>query len=216
MQQNSQVEFCRIIVARHETDRKGKRESPMHAPVIFMLSDAPRQADWRAALAHQPRHVGLVLRDYEHAARAQLAADMAAFCRRQNRAFAIAGDWRLARQYGAAFHCPSFMLRRAALRGGLARACDSAAVHSHAELIAAKQAGFGRVFIAPIFATQSHKGARPLSLWRALPLLRAARRLGFSAYALGGMSDVSWHRLGGLRAADGYAAIGAFQAAPAD
>ena len=138
---------------------------------------------------------------------------MAAFCRRQGRAFAIAGDRRLARKHGAAFHCPSFMLQRAALRGGPGGAGDSAAVHSWAELMAAKQAGFGRVFIAPVFATQSHIGARPLALWRALPLLRAARQLGLTAYALGGMDAAQWRRLGGFAAADGYAAIGAFQTA---
>ena len=102
------------------------------------------------------------------------------------------------------------MLRRAALRGGKGRPGDSAAVHNMAELLAAKQAGFRRVFIAPVFATQSHIGARPLALWRALPLLRAARRGGMTAYALGGMNAAQWRRLGGFAAADGYGAIGEF------
>ena len=182
----------------------------MHAPMIYMLSDAQRQPDWRTALTAQPRHIGLILRDYQHDARACLAAEMAALCRRQGRAFAIAGDRRLARKHGAGFHCPSFMLRRAALRGGKGRPGDSAAVHNMAELLAAKQAGFRRVFIAPVFATQSHIGARPLALWRALPLLRAARRGGMTAYALGGMNAAQWRRLGGFAAADGYGAIGEF------
>lgn len=181
-----------------------------HAPMIYMLSDARRQPDWRAALTRQPCHVALILRDYEHPARAALAAEMAALCRRQGRSFAIAGDRRLAHKLGAAFHCPSFMLRRAALRGGAARAGDSAAVHNLADLLLAKQSGFGRVFISPVFATPSHPQARPLFLWRALPLLRMARQLGLAAYALGGMNDAYWRRLGGLAAADGYGAIGAF------
>lgn len=183
----------------------------LQAPEIFMLSDAQRQPDWRCSLARQPRHVGLVLRDYQHDARAQLAADMAGFCHQQGRPFAIAGDRNLAVALGAAFHCPSFMLRRAVLRGGRARPGDSAAVHNMAELLAAQQAGFGRVFIAPIFATKSHEGARPLSLWRGLPLLRAARRRGLRAYALGGMNALQWRRLGRGASADGYGAIGAFE-----
>ena len=52
----------------------------MQAPKIFMLSDAQRQPDWRTALTAQPRHIGLILRDYEHDARLQLAAEMAALC----------------------------------------------------------------------------------------------------------------------------------------
>ena len=113
-----------------------------------MLSDIRRQSDWRRSLTRQPRHVGLVLRDYNHDARHQLAANMAAFCRQEGRAFAIAGDRRLAISLGAAFHCPSFMLHRAVLRRGAGPACDSAAVHNMAELLVAQQAGFGRVFIA--------------------------------------------------------------------
>lgn len=199
------------IVTQGQIDRPERLDSVLQAPKIFMLSDSRRQSDWRRSLARQPRHVGLVLRDYDHDARHQLAANMAAFCRQEGRAFAIAGDRRLAISLGAAFHCPSFMLHRAVLRGGAGRACDSAAVHNMAELLAAQQAGFGRVFIAPVFATKSHQDTRPLSLWRALPLLRAARQSGLRAYALGGMNETQWRRLGAGAWADGYAAIGAFE-----
>lgn len=199
------------IVTKGPIDRSERLDSVLQAPKIFMLSDMQRQSDWRRSLARQPRHVGLVLRDYHHDTRPQLAAQMAAFCRQEGRAFAIAGDRRLANSLGAAFHCPSFMLPRAVLRGGAGRSCDSAAVHNMAELLAARQAGFGRVFIAPVFATKSHKNARPLALWRALPLLRAARQSGLRAYALGGMNETQWRRLGGRALADGYAAIGAFE-----
>jgi len=193
----------------------------MFVPPFLMLSDLTRQsgnqADWgaelQAAISAQPLCVGLVLRDYAHPARAELAAHLAASCRRQGRYFSIAGDARLAARYGAAFHCPSFMLARSHLQRAPQRAplrSDTAAVHNMAELITAKRAGFGAVLISPVFATASHAAAKPLGVARAVPLLRAARHMGMRAYALGGMNGQSWHRLGGFGVADGFAAIDAF------
>jgi thiamine-phosphate pyrophosphorylase len=181
----------------------------MSAPPFLMLSDLTRQPDWRAAVTAQPRSVGLVLRDYDHHARAEMAAEMARLCHGQGRYFSIAGDARLAAKHGAAFHCPSHMLARLPLWRGPRRISThvksrthTAAVHNHGELIAAKRAGFTTVLISPIFATPSHADAAPL--------LRAAREMGLRAYALGGMDMQSWHRLGGLAVADGFAAIRSF------
>ena len=189
----------------------------MSAPPFLMLSDLTRQPDWRAAVTAQPRSVGLVLRDYDHHARAEMAAGMARLCHGQGRYFSIAGDARLAAKHVAAFHCPSHILARLPLWRGLRRISThvksrthTAAVHNHGELIAAKRAGFTTVLISPIFATPSHADAAPLGLMRAVPLLRAAREMGLRAYALGGMDMQSWHRLGGLAVADGFAAIRSF------
>lgn len=186
----------------------------MIVPPFLMLSDMRYLPNWRSILAQQPRSVGLVLRDYEHHARAELAAEMADFCARQSRYFAIAGNVRLATRLNTAFHCPSYMVARPALRLGRAGPHDTAAVHNMAELLGAARAGFSHVFISPVFATASHKHAKPLGALRAVPLLRAARQNGLCAYALGGMNMTQWRRLGGFEVADGFAAIGAFQNRP--
>lgn len=174
-----------------------------------MFSDAERLPDWRDVLSAQPRHVGLVLRDYDAPHRADLAADMAHLCRREGRRFAIAGDRNLARQHGALFHCPSYLIARAAARGGGVSKGDMAATHNAQEIMAAHRAGFGAVFISPVFATNSHPKARPLGLLRAQKLLYLAQTLGLKAYALGGM-NMARHRR--LRTADGWAAIDGFTA----
>lgn len=186
----------------------------MFVPPFLMLSDMRRLPQWQNILAHQPRSVGLVLRDYEHEARAELAAEMAGICARQGRYFAIAGNVRLATRLKTAFHCPSYMVARPALRLGRVGPHDTAAVHNMAELLSAARAGFGHVFISPIFATASHKDVKPLGALRGLALLRAARQNGMRAYALGGMSMTQWRRLGGFEVADGFAAIRAFQNRP--
>lgn len=186
----------------------------MLVPPFLMLSDMRRLPQWQNILAHQPHSVGLVLRDYEHEARAELAAEMAGFCARQSRYFAIAGNVRLAKRLNAAFHCPSYMVARPALRLGRAGPHDTAAVHNMAELLFAARAGFSHVFISPVFATASHKHAKPLGALRAMSLLRAARQNGLCAYALGGMNMTQWRRLGGFEVSDGFAAISAFQNRP--
>jgi thiamine-phosphate pyrophosphorylase len=180
------------------------------APQQWMLSDARRLPDWPNRLAELPRHIGFILRDYQHAARADLARDMAALCRAQNRQFAIAGNRRLARRFGARFHCPSHLLARPAARLGAAAAGDMAAVHNERELRLALAAGFDTVLVSPVFATASHADARTLGVMRALPLLRAARHAGLRAYALGGLNARAYQRLGGRAHADGWAAIAAF------
>lgn len=183
---------------------------PLHRPKIWMFSDAMRLPDWQSAISRQPRHVGLLLRDYEHVQRAALAADMAALCRRQGRGFAIAGDRRLALAHRAMFHCPSYLLARPAARLGPPAPGDTAAVHDMAQLRRAQMAGFTAIFVSPIFATDSHRGANGLGPIKALPLLRAARQAGLQAYALGGMNDQGFRRLGGSKTANGWAAIAAF------
>ncbi len=175
-----------------------------------MFSDAVRLPDWRAALSRQPRHVGLVLRDYHLPQRQLLAAEMAKACRKQGRALAIAGDRALAQRFHAQFHCPSYLISRAAARGGVPKIGDMAAVHNMMELSAAHKAGFDTVFISPVFETASHKGARGLGAIRGQYLFELARRLRLRVYALGGMNPQHYQRLGGAQAIYGWAAIDYF------
>ena len=145
----------------------------MRAPNLsrLVLSDQERCPDWRAALAvatvGSSPNVGLILRDYHLPQRAELARDMAAHCARENIYFAVAGDARLAAQYGAAFHCPSHLLASPAARLGRALACDFAAVHNETQMRQAAKAGFGSILLSPVFATKSHPTARPLGSLRA-------------------------------------------------
>ncbi len=175
-----------------------------------MFSDAARLPDWHAAVSGQPRHVGLMLRDYHLPQRQKLAAEMANACRVQGRAFAIAGDRALAQRFNAQFHCPSYLIARAAARGGRPKKGDMAAVHNIGQLCAARQAGFDTVFISPVFPTASHKGARGLGVLRAQKLFHIARGFGLHVFALGGMDSRRFRRIGGRQAVHGWAAIDCF------
>jgi thiamine-phosphate pyrophosphorylase len=181
----------------------------------LVLSDQNRCPDWRAALTIAKREtahpVGLILRDYDLPERAALAEDMASYCAREKIYFAIAGDARLAAKHRAGFHCPSYLLSRPAARLGRALACDFAAAHNPAQIHQAARAGFGSVFVSPVFATQSHAGAQTLGVVRARALAQLARQLGLRAYALGGMKKTTWQRLNGQSGTfHGFGAIDAF------
>ncbi len=176
----------------------------------MFLSDRLRCPDWRAALHRAGPGCGLVLRDYDAPARAQMAAEMAGFCAAQGRFFAIAGDRRLAQKHGAALHCPSYLVPRAVLRGAVGGR-DTAAVHNACQLRQAAKAGFKTVLISPVFASNSHPGGRGLGVVRARALALTARQLGLSPLALGGLSHAALARLNGTAPIfDGFAAIDAF------
>ena len=66
---------------------------------------------------------------------------------------------------------------------------DVAKAHDRAELIAARRAGARLVFVAPVFATRTHPGARPLGTVRFGLLVR---RAGVPVAALGGMDGATF------------------------
>jgi thiamine-phosphate pyrophosphorylase len=182
--------------------------------LLFLFSDRHRCADWRAGLHRAGPHCGLILRDYDAPSRATMAAEMAAFCASENRSFSVAGTLDLAQGHYAGFHCPSYLLRRP-LKFGLKdsaidKSISSAAVHNLAELYAAKKAGIKRVFISPVFATNSHIGARGLGVIRAQNLARAAQNMGLVPLALGGMDAQKLRRLNGAQGL--FAGLGAIDA----
>lgn len=193
-----------------------KKALPQPARQAWVFSDAARLADWQGAVVrHRP--TGIILRDYRAKDRAAQAADMRAFLATMRRptAFSIAGDARLARRHKASFHCPSHLVVQPSRRLARATRRDSAAVHTMRQLLSAKRAGFGRVFISPIFATASHPEARALGPLRARQLALAARRFGLAPLALGGMSGRALRRLNGADSPQacafiGYGAIAAF------
>ena len=176
-----------------------------HWPSRIMISDADRLPDWPSALARLSRGSGLILRDYHHKNRAALAHDMAAQCAALGHVFFVGGDAALARRLGARLHAPQYMTHRPA------PITASAAAHNAAEIIRAAQNGYQAVLISPVFETKSHKGARPLGAVRLHRLAGLAKQYGLVAYALGGMGERPWQRLGASHdLLHGFAAIDAF------
>ena len=82
----------------------------------------------------------------------------------------------------------------------------SARAHNYQEIRAAERAGAAFIFLSPVFATNSHPGARPLGLARFAWL---ARRTRLPVIALGGMNAARGRRLASF-GAYGWAGIDAW------
>lgn len=159
------------------------------------------------AAAALPRGSAIILRDYDHPDRADLARLWQALARQHGHLFLVGNDSRLAHRIHAdGVHWPEYRLTRPSLVRPHPGWLVTAAAHSRTALRRAQALGVDAVLVSPVFATRSHPGTRtlgPLGLGR---MIRAAR---LPVIALGGMSMPRLRRLSPL-AIHGFAAIDAF------
>jgi len=136
-------------------------------PVVWLFTDERQGDALFTAAARLPRGAGIVLRHHDLP-----PAERRALAER---------------------------LARIALRRGLVLVDERAVAKAHdrAELIAARRRGAVMVFVAPVFATRTHPGARPLGPVRFGLLVRGCR---VPVAALGGMTAKRFRRLGPLGA----------------
>ncbi len=116
------------------------------------------------AIARLPRHSGIVFRHYSLAKRERAA---------------------LLRQVEIAARRGGHMLTIGGTTHGRYAGCITAPAHSIRERIAAERAAAQLIFVSPVFATQSHPGARALGRIRFGMIVRGSR---VPVIALGGMT----------------------------
>lgn len=198
-------------------------------PRRFFMTDQDIVPDWRAVLAHLPKKSGVILRDYHHPKRSQLAHDMADACRAYNHVLLIGADIGLAQKLSLGLHMPEALAPRliwrmaqyrkgTRARGAPARPLHATlpvrsmppitmAAHSFRAVRLAAQLGVDGVFLAPIFTTPSHPKAAPLGVIRLAQLCQYAQFCGnLPIFALGGMDEAGWRRIRSC-GAYGYAGI---------
>jgi thiamine-phosphate pyrophosphorylase len=176
-----------------------------HIPPLWFFTDLSRLPDPRAVVAALPKGLcGVVLRHDTAPDRAALGRDLARLCRQRRNLLVVAGDAGLALQLRAGLHLRGGKLpgKRAAARGVLI----TSSAHNQTEVVRAVRAGAGAIFVSPLFATQSHPGARPLGVIR---WLRLSAHVPAARLALGGIGPAELHRVP-LRRVSGLGAIGAF------
>ena len=119
-----------------------------------------------AVLNRLPRGAGVVFRHYGLAAgaRRSLSRKVAKVTRKNGLILVMAGGSRGVR--GAGAHNGS---------GSLRPALKTASAHSRREAIAAVRGGADAVFVSPVFATQSHPGAKVLGPVRFGLIVRGLR-----------------------------------------
>lgn len=172
------------------------------------MTDAARIADPVAVARALPPDACVILRDYDHPARAEIAARLAKACRASGAALLVGADAALAQKIGAdGAHLPERMIDRApSVRRALPDAIVTCAAHNAGALSRAAEAGCDAALLSPAFATQSHPGAAHLGVAAFRELATAAR---LPVLALGGIGAENASSLMGTGAA-GFAAISAF------
>jgi thiamine-phosphate pyrophosphorylase len=203
-------------VAAEEADkarrmmRAAARLAPVASPrlpALIALTDPDRHPDPETALAALPSGAALIWRCYDEAASA--LDDLSGKARARGVLLLVAGDRRATSRPGiAGLHLPEWQLRRGGFRRPRPGLVVTAAAHSEAAIIRAARVNVDAVLISPVFATQSHRGARPLGVVRFAHLARLAARLGLAAYALGGVTGAAAARRLTGTAVAGVAGIG--------
>lgn len=175
-------------------------------PAGFFMTDSVRQPDWPDILGRLPAGFGVILRDYHHPARADLAAAIAALCATRDLVLLIAGDAALARKFGAGLHMPEKMAGRLARESIAAGQLRTQAAHGAKGLVQAGRLAVDAALLSPVFPTASHPNAATLGPVRLAGLVRQAP---VPVYALGGISAINVKRLkpSGI---SGYAGISGF------
>jgi thiamine-phosphate pyrophosphorylase len=168
---------------------------------LVLLTDDLRLADPLLAACALPKGSIVILRAREPGRRALLVLQMRALARARGLILLVADDPKLALGVNG-LHLPE----RRAREGAHWRAKNphwliSASAHSLKGALQARHADM--IFLSPVFVTQSHREARPLSAARARMI---ARQLKTPIFALGGVTAQNAALLSGF---SGIAAIGA-------
>jgi thiamine-phosphate pyrophosphorylase len=165
-------------------------------PLVMMTDD--RVADWAAAARRLPPDSVVVVRARDAAKRRRMAGQLDGMAR-----LLIADDPALAAEIGAAgLHLPERRMREAAhWRARFPHWIITSSAHSLRALMGAR--ALDAVFLSPVFATTSHKGAPPLTPVRAAFIAALSPA---PVYALGGIDAGNAARL--APAFSGIAAIG--------
>ena len=171
-------------------------------PKIWLMTDERLGGDLLPAIQRLPARSGVIFRHYhlEAAARKFLFGQVRRICRRRGHVLLLAGDERTAMRWHAdGFHQRS---ERAS------QLLHSAPVHDAVEIAIVKAAKPDLVFLSPVFATNSHPGARPLGplSFNRLAKLASPSRI----IALGGMNRRNAQMLC-PQLIHGWAAIDAFK-----
>ena len=207
-----QSNFCArkgAIVALRQAMRN-RKSGGVHKrlPPALFLTDQDRCEDPFAVAGRLPPGTGVVLRDYRHPERRELAQRLAAICSQRGLVFLVGGDPRLAGAVGArGLHLPERLIDRFAFNDLGPGMLLTVAVHSREAMMRAAEIGADAILLSPLFRTVSHPHIEPLGLHRFAALLQESK---VPVYALGGLTKKNIRALPHSERLVGYAGISIF------
>ncbi len=194
---------------------QGKGKPDKKLPPGFFITDQQAIPCPEEIIAELPPGFGVIFRDYDHPARAELGNKLAGLCRRRGLVFLVAADVILAGCLEAdGIHLPEAMTDQVSrIRQGHPDRIITLSCHAPASVSQASSLPLDAMVIAPVFPTQSHpetySGARAtLGLSGVVDI---TSRTTLPLYGLGGITVDNIHELSGTGLA-GIAAIRGFGA----
>ena len=183
--------------------RQTPRPDKLPLPRVWLMTDPRFGVSLLAAIQRLPVRSGVIFRHYHLDAKARRALfrDVRRICARRGHILLLAGNERTARHW----HADGFHAREA--RRQSKAMIHSAAVHNRRELAEARLHAVDLVLISPVFATNSHPGAKSLGR---MGFMALARQAAVPVIALGGMTAQKAAMLD-KRIVHGWAAIDAFR-----
>lgn len=172
------------------------------APSLFFFTDPERTPDPCETARRLPRGAAVIYRHFGAPARTRTAQRLAAICRSRGLILLIAADPELVERVGAhGVHWPEARLPERRVGAGFV----TASAHSSSAVARAAAFGADACVLGPVFPTQSASGRKPLGLFHASQIARAAP---LPVIALGGVNASTAQRLAGR----GFAGLGAVEA----
>ncbi|MFT3728587.1 MAG: thiamine phosphate synthase [Terricaulis sp.] len=170
-------------------------------PSLYFFTDPARTPDPVAIARRLPRGAAVVYRHFGAEDRVEVADALAAQCRIRGLALLIGADLELARRVGAGVHWPERLMPSRRTNAPLV----TVSAHTRTAVTRAADVADACV-ISPVFPTRSAAGRKPLGLFAASQIARAAA---LPIIALGGVTTQTARRLAG-RGFAGLAAVDAF------
>ncbi|MBX2832314.1 MAG: thiamine phosphate synthase [Rhodospirillales bacterium] len=179
--------------ARQLNLRNGGPNCPI--PPIILLTDDLRLPDPAPAIRSLPRDSMVIFRQYNHPQRARLGADLRSLCRAKGIPFLVANDIALALKLDAdGIHLPEYRILTTPdvycqIPSGflITSACHNVATVRRLGILPRQYRPDG-VLISPVFPTQSHPGANPLSFSDILTMASMCKHHGMAPIGLGGIN----------------------------
>lgn len=127
-------------------------------PSLIFITDQSAQPFPEQIIDKLPEYAMVIVRDYEHKNRGDLAEALAYICKKKQIKFLVAGDILLAMKLKAdGIHLPQFMISELpAIKKEYTDIIVSVSCHDIDAVSFAQQNGADLILVAPVFATKSH------------------------------------------------------------
>lgn len=186
---------CHTIIrnsrSMHQHNAHNAHTSKLMPQLIYM-TDGLRYDNSVEFYKSLPQNTMVIIREYDYPDREQRIRTIVTLCRKLNISFSIAANWQLALKLKAhAIHIPEHMKQQIPFIAQKIRPSMviTSSAHSITHVYQNHFVGCDASILSPVFPTESHPGAIPLSRNTLMRVKNAASN--HRIYALGGIDNIN-------------------------